>query len=155
MSGTSMSCPLVAAIVCLMISSGIKNPIAKMLEIVDDLGTPGWDLRFGHGLPMADKAVSAPDNPIYGPKVVVDASGSTDEDGTVERYSFNMGEGKGWQQGVNPVFEYTYENSGIFEIKVVVMDNQNAPSPIWSQVVEIKTGNVPPTAVVEVRNANA
>ena len=160
LSGTSMSCPLVSGIFALMLSAGIADPIGQLPKIVDDLGDSGRDIRFGWGLPMADRAVDAPINPVFGRDVLIDASESTDEDGSIAEYWFKSGDTSEWhmQRAGAPIREYTYAADGIYKVEVVVKDNGGAFStiPHWNQTIEVKTDdsgeNTPPVTRVEIRN---
>ena len=157
-SGTSMSCPLFAGIICLMLSSGITDPIAEVPQIVDDLGSPGRDPIFGYGLPMADRAVQAPVNPVFGWDIVIDASKSFDPDGTIESYWFDTGDLNSWHRQATPIYEYSYTADGIFNVVVTVRDNDLVLSPEWEQTIEIKKKdgggeeNIPPTTLAEIRD---
>jgi serine protease len=58
--GTSMAAPHVAAVAALVKSVGINNAqeIRQILiDSAEDVNTPGWDIKTGHGLVRADKAV--------------------------------------------------------------------------------------------------
>ena len=154
-----MACPLFAGIVCLMLSSGIEDPIAEVPQIVDDLGSSGRDPLFGYGLPMADRAVSAPSNPVFGRDILINASKSFDPDGVIESYWFNTGDTSGvWHNnGTEPMYKYSYPADGIFKVEVTVLDNDNAwGRPFWVQTIEIKkedtVENTPPTVIAEISN---
>lgn len=61
LDGTSMACPIVAGIAALVVS---RNPTytpaevkARIESTATDLGKPGYDVEFGHGLVNAFKAV--------------------------------------------------------------------------------------------------
>lgn len=65
--GTSMSSPHVAAIAALVIASGVigRHPSANAVErrleaTARDLGTPGYDARFGFGMVDAGRATARP-----------------------------------------------------------------------------------------------
>ncbi|MDH5545567.1 MAG: S8 family serine peptidase [Gammaproteobacteria bacterium] len=62
-SGTSFSSPVVAGIAALLISVNPTLTAAQVEQILEDsatdLGTTGWDSRYGHGLVNAQAAVQA------------------------------------------------------------------------------------------------
>ncbi|MFQ5606621.1 MAG: PKD domain-containing protein [Candidatus Zixiibacteriota bacterium] len=70
--GTSMAAPHVTGVVALMLSSGqFATPAelrARLTSTATDLGLPGRDLSFGHGLVNADAALGAavPAPPVAG-----------------------------------------------------------------------------------------
>lgn len=60
-AGTSQATPHVAALAALLVSQGITDPgaVRKAIEsTADDLGTPGRDDTYGHGLINPEKALS-------------------------------------------------------------------------------------------------
>ncbi|MEA3202632.1 MAG: thermitase, partial [Thermoplasmata archaeon] len=63
-TGTSMAAPHVAGVAALLKSNcpGLSNAeIASILTgTAEDLGSPGWDRAYGHGLVRADQALGAP-----------------------------------------------------------------------------------------------
>lgn len=59
--GTSMACPHVAAVAALIYRQGVTDPRAvKALieQTAEDLGTPGRDDQFGHGMVRPDRALA-------------------------------------------------------------------------------------------------
>jgi serine protease len=61
--GTSMAAPHVTALVALMIANGqtgVENIRTILHETAVDLGDPGWDERYGHGLIDAYSALTYP-----------------------------------------------------------------------------------------------
>lgn len=61
-SGTSLSCPLVAGVVALMLSVNSSLTPAEVSDMLtssaEDLGTTGWDAEFGFGIVDARAAVA-------------------------------------------------------------------------------------------------
>ncbi|QKS72392.1 S8 family serine peptidase [Paenalkalicoccus suaedae] len=95
MSGTSMSSPVVAGVVSLMLS---KNPDLTPYEIryilqqtADDLGATGYDTDFGFGLVDPTAALSfngtIPDEPVYGENRLEDSTNVTLSPGQFETRS--------------------------------------------------------------------
>ena len=68
--GTSMAAPHVSATAALVVASGTLGPDPTPVEIADhlkatatDLGKPGPDARYGHGLINAGRATAPPAAP--------------------------------------------------------------------------------------------
>ncbi|MCU0286626.1 MAG: PKD domain-containing protein [Acidobacteria bacterium] len=64
--------------------------------------------------------VSSPANPVVGQKVYFDASGSSDSDGTIVSYQWNLGDGTK-VPGVS--INHQYLTSGVYTVQLVVTDN--------------------------------
>ncbi|SEI70044.1 Serine protease, subtilisin family [Deinococcus reticulitermitis] len=63
-AGTSQATPQAAALAALLLSKGVttgaEDTLARMVETSTDLGEPGRDPRFGHGMINAAAALGAP-----------------------------------------------------------------------------------------------
>ncbi len=90
MSGTSMSAPFVSGSIALLLSlvPGLSpaEVRARLLTATDDIDTPGYDIRTGHGLLNARKLMENLDPPFVEIEYPIDQSsisGTTDIRGSV------------------------------------------------------------------------
>jgi subtilisin len=66
MTGTSMACPHVAGTAALIWASGATSAQAvreRLIQTAEDLGTPGFDVRYGYGLVDAEMAAGTGTDP--------------------------------------------------------------------------------------------
>lgn len=80
--------------------------------------------------------------PASGPpplSVTLDASASRDSDGSIRTYAWDLGNGS---TGTGRTVDYTYEDSGAFEVSLTVTDDDGAQASATNEVVV----NVPPSA---------
>ncbi|MHC4326610.1 MAG: S8 family serine peptidase, partial [Planctomycetota bacterium] len=72
LDGTSMACPHVAGAAALCIAAGVSDVEGQLIATADDLGEPGWDPWYGHGLVNVAEAVGVDpgDDPVDNPPYV-------------------------------------------------------------------------------------
>ena len=76
---------------------------------------------------------SSGDTPLA---VTLDASGSTDSDGSITKYEFNLDIGGGWiDNGLDADLVYTYQFAGTYDPAVRVTDNSGAQDIASARVV--------------------
>ncbi len=81
--------------------------------------------------PQAEFTVS-PNDPKVGEKIVLDASGSSDPDGRIVKYSWDTGDGKGDRSG--KTISCTFNSTGVFEVKLTVTDDDGNSSSTSREV---------------------
>ncbi len=80
---------------------------------------------------------------VTGLGVTVDASASTDSDGTVASYGWDYGDGK---SGSGKTDAHTYATAGTYAVKLTVTDDKGATDSATAQVTVAAAANVKPTA---------
>lgn len=163
-SGTSFSAPLTAGVAALMVAANPSITVSELetglLSTAVDIGAAGDDNVFGHGLvnaqaavnyainldsfiaPVADIAVSATSVP-FGSAINLSAANSSDSDGNIVTYQWNLGDGTSSNQ-VDVV--HTYAAAGSYQVGLTVTDNDGLTS---SDTVVIQVTNEVPVAVID------
>lgn len=84
---------------------------------------------------------SIPDRPVSVSEVaILDATGSTDEDGQILSYSWDFGDGV---TGEGPVANYAWTKPGTFTVTLTVTDNSGTSSAVQSTQREIRVDAAP------------
>ena len=156
-SGTSFSSPITAGLAALIYT---VNPDFTPAEVENyifgtavDLGDMGDDDLYGHGRIDAGAAVVAAVDGLGTPnippvavassnltngtaplEVVFDGSGSTDEDGTINTYVWDFGDGNS-ANGVTAT--HTYQTEGSFNATLTVTDNRMAQATSVPIAIEV------------------
>jgi serine protease len=140
--GTSMAAPHVSGVAALLISQGASNgEVRTALEsTAKDLGTAGWDDRYGYGLIDAQAAldslnitpvenvaptasIGGPYSGVVGTPIQFYGSGSTDPDGTVVSYYWDFGD-ENSSSAINPT--HAYGSVGNYEVYLTITDDDLA-----------------------------
>ena len=80
--------------------------------------------------------------------VTLDASGSSDSDGTIQQYQWSFGDG-GSPTTNTPTVKHTYETPAVYYAAVNVVDDDGASAAaLMSTGIEVAPGNERPTVVV-------
>ncbi|GGF85795.1 S8 family serine peptidase [Alteromonas lipolytica] len=163
-SGTSFSSPVAAGVAALMVAA---NPGITADEIESglfstarDLGASGDDNVFGHGLVDAQAAVSyalnlgsfiAPVASIsssatsvpFGSAITFSALNSSDADGSVVAYQWNLGDGT---TATSAELSHTYATAGSYQVSLTVTDNDGLTN---SATTVVQVTNELPVAVID------
>ncbi|MEN8374345.1 MAG: PKD domain-containing protein, partial [Gemmatimonadota bacterium] len=158
-AGTSMASPQVAGLAGLLFALGIPTAADVRTRIqtsADDLGTPGWDQRFGHGRINIFNAVAdltppppppndtpipsfsvTPTSPQPNETVILDGSASVDPDGSIVDWSWDFGDGS--PAGSGDIVEHAYTSTGAYTVTLTVTDDRGLAAGT-SQNVMVATG---------------
>lgn len=156
MSGTSFSSPIVAGIAGLIYSLDPNFTPSEVESFIigttTDIGAPGDDDVYGHGLVNAGASILAAYNPtpntppvaissatpIFGTApLTVEFGGnqSYDSDGSITSYSWDFGDST---TGTGEITFHTFSDAGSFEVNLTVTDDKGATgttsNPIRIQV---------------------
>ncbi len=79
-----------------------------------------------------------PANPEVGDIVTFDASGSTDPDGTIANYRWNLGDGTVLEGPDQAIITYAYGSAGTFQVTLVVEDDEGEASLPKSALITVE-----------------
>lgn len=163
-SGTSFSSPVAAGVAALMVAA---NPGISADEIENglfstakDIGANGDDNVFGHGLVDAQAAVNYAMNlgnytaPVasisqtatsvsFGSAITFSGAGSSDADGNIVAYQWNLGDGTTSSQAE---VSHVYDAAGTYQVSLTVTDNDGLTN---SATTLVQVTNEVPVAVID------
>lgn len=88
--------------------------------------------------PLPNSAPSAsftlPASALYGDAVVIDASTSSDSDGTIAEYRFDFGDGSPPSIQTSPLVSHAFLNRGTFAVTVKATDNAGSSSTVSKEI---------------------
>jgi subtilisin family serine protease len=149
-SGTSFSCPLTAGVAALILESNPSLTAAQVRDILrnsaDNTLTP--NNSYGYGIPDALTAVTSTDErsapnasfTVTNEFTTVKLSNtSTDSDGTVVSYSWDLGDGS---LSTLANLSHTYASAGTYTVMLKVTDNDGLFDEI-SRTITVTSPNLP------------
>lgn len=115
------------------------------LTVVDDMGqrsTTQQTVNVTSNLsPIA--VMEVPDSVILGASSSVSSQGSYDPDGTIQKISWDMGDGSAEQTGES--VSHSYQKTGVFPVTLTVTDDKSSSTRAEKNIV-VKSANAAPTA---------
>jgi PKD repeat protein len=99
---------------------GAGNDVA-LVDARDTVAADCETVRGRPNVPPTATFTSAPQPGVAGSAVALDASGSTDRDGTIVRYAWNFGDST---TGLGARAEHTYAQAGTYTVTLTVTDNK-------------------------------
>ena len=156
-SGTSFSSPMTAGLIALIYTVNPNFTPAEVESYVFntavDLGAAGDDDLYGHGRINAGAAVVAAMESFGTPnvppvavalsnvltgvaplEVIFNGSGSTDEDGTINAYLWDFGDGN---TGSGVTATHIYQTDGNFNVTLTVTDDKGAQDTAGPIVIQV------------------
>jgi len=85
----------------------------------------------------------SPESPKVGEAVTFDATASSDPDGSITDYRWNLGDGTVLTGPDKAVITHSYEEAGTFRVTLIVVDDQGAESAPFTLTITVE--ELPPT----------
>jgi len=121
----------------------IDGDFTVILTVTDDQGNTtvcSQSITVGSEAPDCDFTAS-PNPADVGESVNFNASASTDDDGTIDNYAWDFGDGNTLDPNTDPTVSHAYQNSGTFIVTLTLTDNDGNTSTCTESVV---VGTTPP-----------
>lgn len=172
--GTSMAAAHVSGLSALIMAKGLNN-ISEVKNLIftsaEDLGDPGYDFFYGHGLINAAAAlanlpntpppeptlnqlpsvkISGPAEGQVGTELTFDGSLSNDPDGQIVDWQWDFGDGT---TGAGQLVKHTYNQPGDFTVSLQVKDNQGG-SAVANTTITIASLNNRLSLTVKFQNSS-
>ncbi|WP_431358747.1 PKD domain-containing protein [Halovenus amylolytica] len=121
------------------------------MYISDDSSGVIYRLRSENTPPTAEFSVS-PSSPETGEEVSFDGTDSTDSDGSIESYSWDL-DGDGEEETTGETTSFTYAEAGSFTASLTVTDDDGVTNTT-TRTIDVEEPNVSPTAEFTVSPSN-
>ncbi len=139
-SGTSMATPHVAGCFVLAVKAGITD-LRKAIETSTDRGSRTPELGWGV---LDARKLTRTGNPAYSRHVRLDGTYSSDPDGEVVKYEWDIGDGTFFEG--DAMIEHRYEQDGKYRIGLKVTDGDGLQNLVIKNITITSGGKLAPIA---------
>ncbi len=113
------------------------------LRILRSKGETVYYIRMSlyalEGTPPEAIYTMVPDEPVVGQQVIFNATLSRDEDGWIQGYIWDFGDGE-TANTTNPIATHTYTEPGTYTVTLTVVDNDGLTSNAWREITVTAAG---------------